>query len=464
MLGVPVELRQRPDRQVDELLEEQSEQRPQARDVVRRDADIDRMQRVPQLPEIEVALRCRGIDPRIEPQRELGRDRLAYRVDQVGRALEVVLERLHRRLGVGLPARAAGLDPRDHQRRRIGARQQAKHLADGQRQLGCLSQERRRADERRAGGIRPERLVAADLREDHLRDPLDVLEGVEAVAAHVAQGIVARRPAVRRQRIEQEDLLAGLLAHPGRRGPVLLLDVEADQAALVEQAVRDHEADALARARRRIARDVLGAAEPEIAAARGHADEQASELREELPGFQLAGLRPAGLAMQLAPGPRPPFPQQADHDDRERQSRRDGGGDLEPQADNRLVPSVIGPVEPPGADRHAVVRADQAGSNEEHDRRHGRPQQGEQRGREQPGQRLGGRWPFGEIMHATPLPTRPRGREQGVARQASPRDRRRPRRCGSDRRASRNRPTRRPAGAAGRARRHPPGTFRPHAA
>ena len=70
MLRFRVELRQCPHRQVHKLLEEQSEQGPQPGDVVRRDADIDCVQRVPERPQVEVALsRCR-VDARVEPERE----------------------------------------------------------------------------------------------------------------------------------------------------------------------------------------------------------------------------------------------------------------------------------------------------------------------------------------------------------------------------------------------------------
>ncbi len=96
------------------------------------------------------------------------------------------------------------------------------------------------------------------------RDALYVIEGVEGATPHVAQRVVASRAAIRRERIEQEHLLPGLGADAGRGGEVLLLHVEADEAGLVQQAVGDHEADALAGAGRRVAGDVLRAAEAEV--------------------------------------------------------------------------------------------------------------------------------------------------------------------------------------------------------
>ena len=112
-----------------------------------------------------------------------------------------------------------------------------------------------------AGGILPERLIALDVGEQHLRNPLHIVEGVERAAADVAERVVAGCSSLRVQRIEQKHALPGERPGASRRRIVFFLHVEADERCLVEQRIWDHEADALARTGGRVAGDVFRSAE-----------------------------------------------------------------------------------------------------------------------------------------------------------------------------------------------------------
>src|SRR5260370_27149911 len=116
-------------------------------------------------------------------------------------------------------------------------------------------------DEGRAGGLEPERVAAALGRKQHHSDALEIVIEVRWIAAHIAQGIVARGATVFIERIEQMDLLT--VGRPKSCGaiPVLFLDVENNDGIWPIQQIRNDIADALAGAGRCIDQDVFGASE-----------------------------------------------------------------------------------------------------------------------------------------------------------------------------------------------------------
>ena len=365
MLRLRIVLRQGPDGQVDKLLEEKRQQRPQAGNVVRGDSDVDGMQRGAKLTQVEIAFGRGGVDAGVEPQRQSGRDGLADAVDQIGTALEVVLQGLDGRLRVRLVLLPTRLDALHHGLRTVSARQQTQDFTKGQWQLGRLREETRRPREGRARAVGPELLVARDMGKHHLRDALDVLERVDGAAAYIREGVVARGAGIGCQRIEQKHFLSCQGPDARRGRPVFLLDVEADQRRFVEQAVWDDQADAFARAGRGVAGHMLRSAEPQVAMAAVLAHVQAVGLAVQTAGHALAAGGPARLAMQgFGRHAWPALASDACQQEEDRQPGRDAGRDLEPAPDDRRFEAIVVPVAPELEQRHRL-RRQQAGAEQE---------------------------------------------------------------------------------------------------
>ena len=299
MLRFWIKLRKCSDRQVNKLLKEQCQQWPEAFYVVRSDANIDCMEGIAQLAQVKVAFRRGGIDTRVEPEREACRHRLADALDCIGRTAQVIRQRADRGGAVRRAGIPPGLDHAQQVRCPVVAGEQPQDFPDGQGQLGRFGQERGCANERRAGRVSPKCLIPVRVGKQHLADTLDVIERIQGATAHIRQRVVAGRPAIRRQRIEQEHLLPHCLADAGRCRPVLLFHVQADEGAFVEQAVGNDQAHALAGARGRIAGDMLRPAKPQVAMRAGVADIEAREAGAELL-LERALLLPARIPVQVA--------------------------------------------------------------------------------------------------------------------------------------------------------------------
>src|SRR5262249_48699992 len=92
---------------------------------------------------------------------------------------------------------------------------------------------------------------------EHGCNPLDVVDPAGALRRDIEVRIPARRPPIFGERIEQITLLAHCGPVARGDGPVLAFHIDANNAAWPVQQVGDHDADTLARSRRRSQRNSL---------------------------------------------------------------------------------------------------------------------------------------------------------------------------------------------------------------
>ena len=285
--------------QVHELLEEEAVERGAARDIVGGDAEVDGGRAGSQASQVNVRGRGRGVDQGVQPERHARRDGLFDGGEGVlaGRGeVEEGGDAVGRQGAIGGGAR---LDEGRQAPAGIAAGELAEDLAQGEGQVGRLGHIGADADEAGPRRLVPEGVGVLRRREEHGRDLLEFVQGLDRIApVDVAERIIARGAPLGIERVEAPDRLAAAGAVAGGGDPVLLFDVQHHDRARPGQEVGNDHADALASPGRGVEEDVLGTVEDQGTAFRLADDDAGSHPQ---PGTgDLRAIGPARGAVERA--------------------------------------------------------------------------------------------------------------------------------------------------------------------
>ncbi len=278
--------------EVGRLLVEDFQQRFQALQVVWRDAAIDSLFFLFQRLQVEVGRRSGGVDEWVGPEFEAG-------VEGGDDARTFLVGLLQKRsdvhVGDGVDFAADGVEHHGEVIDHVVGAHGAHDFAEAGDLLGHGAEIEDDAQHQRAGFVLPEFLLG----EDEIADFLHVIDHLAGFFGDPVERVVAVRHAVGIGRVPD---VAGLVhfaaAIAGCEFVVLHFDIVADDRIFPEEQVRNHEADAFARAGGGEEKHVLIVVDNQVIAGAGAA-QQEPFFHAHLSAADLGFAGPFGIAMHL---------------------------------------------------------------------------------------------------------------------------------------------------------------------